>query len=71
MSATEIDCTIAEAAEMLEVLTEADDAVMIWGAPGLGKSAIVWQLGDKQRPQGHRVSRQPARAGRRARHPGA
>ena len=48
MSATEIDCTIAEAAEMLELLTEAGDPVMIWGAPGLGKSAIVWQLGDKK-----------------------
>jgi dynein-related subfamily AAA family protein len=48
MTATEIDCTIAQAAEMLEVLTDAGDPVMIWGAPGLGKSAIVFQLGAKR-----------------------
>ena len=48
MSLIEIDCTIADAAEMLELLTDAGDPVMLWGAPGIGKSAIVHQLGAKK-----------------------
>jgi hypothetical protein len=45
----EHECTIAEAAILLEILTEADDAVMIWGPPGVGKSDIVRQLGAKKK----------------------
>jgi dynein-related subfamily AAA family protein len=45
----EHECTIAEAALLLEILTDADDAVMIWGPPGVGKSDIVRQLGAKKK----------------------
>jgi hypothetical protein len=45
----EHECTIAEAATLLEIMTEADDAVMIWGPPGVGKSDIVRQLGVKKK----------------------
>lgn len=45
---TEIDCTIAQAAEMLEALTDTGDPVMLWGPPGVGKSDVVWQLGRKK-----------------------
>jgi MoxR-like ATPase len=48
-SLTEIDCTIAEAAVMLELLTDEGDPVMIWGKPGVGKSAITNQLGAKRK----------------------
>src|SRR6188768_3070783 len=44
----EIECTIAEAAELLEIMTEQNDAVMLWGGPGIGKSSIVHQLGKKR-----------------------
>jgi hypothetical protein len=44
----EFECNIAEAAELLEIMTDAGDPVMIWGAPGLGKSDIVHQLGAKR-----------------------
>jgi AAA domain (dynein-related subfamily) len=47
-SLVEIECTIADAAIMLEALTEQDDSVMLWGPPGIGKSAIVFQLGAKK-----------------------
>jgi len=38
-------CTIAEAAELIAVLTEAGEVPMIWGEPGIGKTDIVRQLG--------------------------
>ena len=41
----EHECTIAEAAVLLELYTDSGDPVMLWGAPGLGKSDIVRQLG--------------------------
>jgi hypothetical protein len=44
----EVECTIAEAAVLLERQLAKGKPVMMWGAPGLGKSAIVWQLGAKQ-----------------------
>src|SRR4051794_19609715 len=46
---TEIECTIAEAAVLMETLTDAGDAVMLWGAPGVGKSAGTFQLGEKRK----------------------
>jgi hypothetical protein len=49
MTVKEHECTIAEAAILLETLTDADDAVMIWGPPGVGKSDIVRQLGAKKK----------------------
>lgn len=48
MNPVEIDCTIAEAADLMEIMTEENDSVMLWGAPGLGKSAIVHQLGARK-----------------------
>ena len=44
----EHEITIAEAAVMLEVLTDAGDPVMLWGPPGIGKSDIVHQLGQRK-----------------------
>jgi len=44
----EHEITIADAAAMLEVLTDAGDPVMLWGPPGIGKSDIVHQLGEKK-----------------------
>jgi len=41
----EHSCTIAEAAILLRLLTDANDPVMLWGPPGVGKSDIVHQLG--------------------------
>jgi hypothetical protein len=41
----EHECTIAEAAELLRILTDEGDSVMMWGPPGVGKSDIVKQLG--------------------------
>src|SRR5262245_55463527 len=41
----EIECTIDLAAQLLETLTDEGDEVMLWGAPGIGKSSIVHQLG--------------------------
>jgi len=44
----EHEVTIAEAAELLEMLTDAGDPVFLWGVPGIGKSDIVHQLGAKK-----------------------
>jgi MoxR-like ATPase len=44
----EHEVTIAEAAMMLEILTDAGDPVMLWGKPGIGKSDVVHQLGAKK-----------------------
>jgi MoxR-like ATPase len=44
----EHEITISEAAVRLEILTDAGDSVMLWGAPGIGKSDIVHQLGAKK-----------------------
>jgi MoxR-like ATPase len=44
----EIECTIAEAAVLLEKLTDEGDSVMIWGPPGVGKSDIGSQLAAKK-----------------------
>lgn len=41
----EFECTMAQAVVLLEALTEAGDAVMLWGTYGIGKSEIVYQLG--------------------------
>ena len=44
----EVECTIAEAAVLLERQLDKGKPVMMWGAPGVGKSAIVFQLGAKK-----------------------
>ena len=44
----EIECTIAEAAVLMEAMTDEGDSVMLWGAPGIGKSDIAHQLGAKR-----------------------
>ena len=44
----EHECTIAEAAVLLELYTDAGNATMLHGPPGLGKSDIVRQLGAKK-----------------------
>ena len=43
ISVKEHTCTIAEAAILLRLLSEAGDPVMLWGPPGVGKSDIVRQ----------------------------
>jgi hypothetical protein len=43
---TEHEVTMAEAAVLLRELTDAGAAVMLWGPPGIGKSAIVFQMGE-------------------------
>lgn len=45
LSIKEHECTIAEAAILLRILTDAGDPVMIWGPPGVGKSEITHQMG--------------------------
>jgi hypothetical protein len=45
MTFVQSEVSIAEAAVLLETMTEAGDPVMLWGGPGLGKSDIVHQLG--------------------------
>jgi hypothetical protein len=45
----EHEITIAEAAVLLEILTDAGDTVMMWGAPGIGKTEVAFQLGAKKR----------------------
>jgi hypothetical protein len=45
----EVECTIAVAAVLLEKQLAKGKPVMLWGAPGVGKSAIVWQLGAKNK----------------------
>jgi MoxR-like ATPase len=49
MSLVEHECTIADAVNLLEQLTDNGDTVMLWGPPGIGKSAIVFQLGERKR----------------------
>jgi hypothetical protein len=44
----EHEITIAKAAILIELLTDAGDTPFIWGLPGLGKSDIVHQLGGKK-----------------------
>jgi MoxR-like ATPase len=44
----EHEVNIAEAAMLMEILTDAGDSVMLWGKPGIGKSDIVHQLGAKK-----------------------
>ena len=41
-------CTIAEAVELLEILTDGGDEVMLWGTYGIGKSSIVKQLAKRR-----------------------
>ena len=35
-SPLEFECAMDEAADMLDILTEENDEVMLWGAPGIG-----------------------------------
>jgi len=44
----EFECTISEAAVLLEMLTDAGDSVFLWGSPGIGKTEVVHQLGAKK-----------------------
>lgn len=44
----EVECTIAQAAELLELQTDKGRPVMLWGPPGVGKSDIVRQLGERR-----------------------
>ena len=48
MAVQEHECTIAEAAVLLEMFTDEGDSSMLWGPPGIGKSDIVHQLGAKK-----------------------
>src|SRR5262245_18674290 len=43
------ECTIADAATLMRIYTDESDAVMLWGAPGIGKSAIVHQMAAMRR----------------------
>jgi hypothetical protein len=45
----EFECTIAEAAVLLEIMTDAGDKVFLWGSPGIGKTEIVHQLGERKK----------------------
>lgn len=45
----EYECDIGEATTLLELLTEENDAVMLWGTYGIGKSSIVRQLGERKK----------------------
>ena len=45
----EFNCTIEQAAVLLEIMTDAGDKVMLWGAPGIGKTDIMHQLGAKKK----------------------
>jgi AAA domain (dynein-related subfamily) len=45
----EVECTIAEAAILMELLLDGGDSVMLWGGPGLGKTSVVYQLGARRR----------------------
>ena len=47
-SPLEFECAMDEAADMLDILTEENDEVMLWGAPGIGKSSVVFQLGQRK-----------------------
>ena len=70
-STNEHECTIAEAAILLQLLTDNGDPVMLWGPPGLGKSDIVRQLGKATSTQGDRLPDQHQGTGRHARRAGA
>ena len=43
----EHECAIDEAVALMEILSEQNDAVMLWGTYGIGKSGIVHQLGTR------------------------
>jgi hypothetical protein len=45
---TQHEVNIAEAATLLEILTDAGDSVMLWGTYGIGKTDIVHQLGARK-----------------------
>jgi hypothetical protein len=45
----EHEVTIAEAAILMKILTDAGDTVMLWSAPGIGKNGIVDQLGASEK----------------------
>ena len=45
----EFVCTIAQAAVLLEIMTDAGDKVFLWGPPGIGKTELVEQLGAKKK----------------------
>jgi MoxR-like ATPase len=47
-SPLEFEVAMDEAAALLEVLTDEGDPVMLWGAPGIGKTDIVHQLAHKK-----------------------
>jgi hypothetical protein len=42
------EVTIARAAHLLEILTDAGDSVMLWGTTGIGKTDIMHALGRKK-----------------------
>lgn len=48
---TQHEITIAEAAVLLEILTDNGDTVCLHGAPGIGKTDIAHQLGAKKKAQ--------------------
>lgn len=48
LSINEHEVSISEAADLLDLLTVNFDPVMIWGKPGVGKSAIVAQLASRR-----------------------
>jgi len=41
----EFVCTPAQAFELLKIMTAAGDKVFLWGAPGIGKTELIKQLG--------------------------
>jgi len=47
--AQEFNCTVEQAAVLLEIMTDAGDSVFLWGPPGIGKTDIVNQLGAKKK----------------------
>jgi len=48
LTSKEHECTIAEAAILLELLCDNGDPVMLWGPPGVGKSDIVRQMTERR-----------------------
>jgi len=45
----DVQVTIAEAATLIETMTDEGHSVMLWGAPGIGKTDIVYQLGERKK----------------------
>lgn len=45
----EFVCTPAQVAVLLEMMTDAGDKVFLWGPPGIGKTEMVEQLGEKKK----------------------